>query len=55
MVIESFVGNSSLDWNLWLLRVCSTSVYDLALGISIEKSGIIPIILLLFVVWLFFF
>ena len=44
MVIESFVGYSSLGWHLCSLRVCMTSVQDLlAFIVSAEKSGVILI------------
>ena len=50
MVIESFAGYSSLDWHLCSLRVCMTSVQDLlAFIVSVEKSGVILIGLLLYV------
>ena len=42
MVIESFVGHSSLGWHLCSLRVCMAAVHDL-LGFRVpgENSGII--------------
>ena len=44
MVIESFVGYSSLGWHLCSLSVCITSVQDLlAFIVSGEKSGVILI------------
>ena len=44
MVIESFVGYSSLGWHLCSFRVCMTSVQDLlAFIVSGEKSGVILI------------
>jgi len=44
MVIQSFVGYSSLGWPLFSLRVCMISAQDLlALVGSIEKSGVILI------------
>jgi hypothetical protein len=44
MVIESFVGYSSLAWHLCSLRVYLTSVQDLlAFIVSVEKSAIILI------------
>ena len=44
IVIESFAGYSSLDWHLWSLRFCRTSVQKLlAFRISIEKSDVILI------------
>jgi hypothetical protein len=50
MVIESFVGYSSLGWHLCSLRVCMTSAQDL-LGFIVfgEKSGIILMGLSLYV------
>jgi hypothetical protein len=46
MVIESFVGYSSLGWHLCSLSVCITSVQDLlAFIVSVEKSGVILICL----------
>jgi hypothetical protein len=51
MVIESFAGYSSLGWHLCSHRVCMTSAQDhLAFIISSEKSGIILIGLLLYVI-----
>jgi hypothetical protein len=42
MVIESFVGHSSLSWHLCSLRVCMASAQDLlAFIVSGEKSGVI--------------
>ena len=50
MVIESFVGYSSLGWHLCSLRVCITSVHDLlAFIVSDKKSGVILIGLPLYV------
>jgi hypothetical protein len=50
MVIECFVGYSSLDWHLCSFRVCMTSAQDLlALIVSGEKSGVIMIGLPLYV------
>ena len=50
MVIESFVGHSSLGWHLCSLRVCMTSVQDLLTFIvSGGKSGVIQIGLPLYV------
>ena len=50
MVIESFVGYSSLSWHLYSLRVCITSVQDLlAFTVSGEMSGVILIALPLYV------
>jgi hypothetical protein len=50
MVIEIFVGYSSLGWHLCSLRVCMTSAQDLlAFIVSGEKSGVILIGLLLYV------
>ena len=44
MVIESFVGYSSLGWHLCSLRVCMRSAQDLlAFIVSGEKSGVILI------------
>jgi hypothetical protein len=44
MVIESFVGYSSLGWHLCSLWVCITSVQNLlVLIVSHEKSGVILI------------
>ena len=59
MVIESFVGYSSLGWHFHSTRVCMTSTQDLlAFIVSGEKSDVIliglplyvtfPILLLLF-------
>ena len=54
MVIESFVGYSSLGWHLCSLRVCMISVKDLlAFIVSGEKSGLILIGLPLYVTWPF--
>ena len=50
MIIESFVGYSSLGWLLCSPRVCMTSAQDLmAFIISGEKSGVILIGLPLYV------
>ena len=50
MVIESFVGHSSLGWHLCSLMVCITSVQDLLTFIfSGEMSGVILIYLSLYV------
>ena len=49
MVIESFVGYSSLSWHLCSLRFCKTPVQDLAFIVSDEKSGVILIDLPLYV------
>ena len=50
MVIESFVGYSSLGWHLCSLSVCITSIQDLlAFIVSGEKSGVILIGLPLYV------
>ena len=50
MVIESFVGYSSLGWHLCSLRLCMTSAQDrLPIIISVEKSGVILIGLFLYV------
>jgi hypothetical protein len=50
MVIESFVGYSSLGWHLCSLRVCMTSAQDLlAFIVSVEKSDVILIGLPLYV------
>ena len=50
MVIESFVGYSSLGWHFCSLRVCITSAHDiLAFKVSVEKSGVILIGLFLYV------
>ena len=44
MVIESFVGYSSLGWHLCSLRVCVTAAQDLLAFIVFgEKSGVILI------------
>ena len=44
IVIESFVGYSSLGWHLCSPRVCMTSAQDLlAFIVSGEKSGVILI------------
>ena len=54
MVIESFSGYSSLGWHLCSLRVCMSSAQDLlAFIVSIEKSGVILIVLPLYVTWPF--
>ena len=51
METENFAGFSSLGWHLCSLRVCMTSAQDhLAFIISSEKSGIILIGLLLYVI-----
>ena len=53
MVIESFVGYSSLGWHL---HICIMLDQDsLAFIVSIEKSGVILIGLPLFVTWPFSF
>jgi hypothetical protein len=45
MVIESFVGHSSLGWHLFSPRVCMMSSQDLlAFVVSGEKSGEILIV-----------
>ena len=50
MVIESFVGYSSLGWHLCSLSVCITSIQDLlAFIVSGGKSGVILIGLPLYV------
>jgi hypothetical protein len=50
MVIESFVGYSSLGWHLCSLSVCITSAQDLlAFIVSGEKSVVILIGLPLYV------
>jgi hypothetical protein len=50
IMIESFVGYSSLGWHLCSLRVCMTSVQALlAFTVSGEKSGVILIDLPLYV------
>ena len=49
MIIESLAGYSSLGWHLCSLRVCITSVQDLAFIVSGEKSGVILIDLPLYV------
>ena len=50
MVIESFVGYSSLGWHLCSLRVCMRSAQDiLSFIVSGEKSGVILIGLSLYV------
>ena len=47
MVIESFVGYSSLGWHLCSLRVCMTSAQDLlTFLVSGENFGVILIGLL---------
>ena len=44
MIIESFIGYSSLGWHLYSLRVCITPVQDLlAFIVSGENSGVILI------------
>jgi hypothetical protein len=59
MVIESFVGYSSIGWHLWFFfffffRGCKIPVQDvLASRVSVEKSGIILIGLPLYVTWPF--
>ena len=51
MVIESFVGYSSLGWHLCSLRFCLTSVQDLlAFIVSGEQFGVILIGLPLYVI-----
>jgi hypothetical protein len=50
MVIESFVGYSSLGWHLCSLRVCMTSVQD---HLAFIVSGVILIGLPLYVTWPF--
>ena len=56
MVIESFAGYSSLGWYLWSLTACIMLDHDfLAFIVPIEKSGIIPIGLSLYVTWPFSF
>ena len=53
-VNESFAGYNSLDWDLWFLRVCRTSVQALLyFRVSIEKSGVILIGLLFYVILFF--
>lgn len=55
MVIESFAGYNSLGWHLWSHRVCNTSIQaPLAFRVSIEKSDVILIGMLLYVTWSFF-
>ena len=50
IVIESFAGYSSLGWHLWSLGTCKTYFQNLlVLRVSVEKSGIILIGLLLYV------
>jgi hypothetical protein len=50
MAIESFVGYSNLDWQLFSLRICMTSAQNLlAFIVSGEKSGVILIGLPLYV------
>ena len=54
MLIESFAGCSSLGCYPWSLSVCRTSVQDLlAFIVSMEKSGVILIVLPLYVTWPF--
>jgi hypothetical protein len=54
MVIESIAGYSNVGWHLCSLRVCKTSVQDfLAFRVSVEKSGIVLIVLPLYVTWPF--
>jgi hypothetical protein len=44
MVIDSFVGYSSLGWHLCSLRVCMTSFQDLLVFIDFgKKFGVILI------------
>jgi hypothetical protein len=51
MVIENFVGYSSLGWHLCSLRICMRSAqYLLTFIVSGEKSGIILIGLHLYVI-----
>jgi hypothetical protein len=50
MVIENFVGYSSLGWHLCSLRVCMTSAQEfLSFRVSVGKSGVILIGLPLYV------
>ena len=50
MVIENLARYSSLGWHLFSLSVSITSVQDLlAFKVSVEKSGVILICLLLYV------
>ena len=54
MVIESFIGYSSLGWHLRSLRVFKTPVQDLlAFRNSVEKSCVILIGLPLYFTWPF--
>ena len=54
MMIQSFVGHSSLGWYLCSLRVWMTSAQDLlAFIISGDKSGVILIGMPLYVTWSF--
>ena len=56
IVIENFVGYNSLGWNLWSLRVYSTSIQNfLAFKRSLEKQGVILIGLPLYGTWSFSF
>jgi hypothetical protein len=54
MLIENFAGYSSLGWHLSSLRMYMTSDQALlAFIVSVEKSGVILIGLLLCVTWSF--
>ena len=54
IVIETFVGYSSLGWHLCSLRVCMRSAQDLLAFIVLgEKSALILIGLPLYVTWPF--
>ena len=55
MLSESFAGYSRLVWHLCSLRVCMISEKILlAFIISLEKSDVVLIGLLLYVTWPFF-
>jgi hypothetical protein len=54
MLIESFVGYSSLGWHLCSLRICMISDQAfLALIVSVEKSCVILIGLTFYLSWPF--
>ena len=53
-LVNSFVGYSSLDWQLYSFMVCMTSVHVLlAFRVPVEKSGVILISLPLHATWPF--
>jgi hypothetical protein len=54
MLVESFAGYGTLSWHLCSLRVCRTSDQALLVFIvSVGKSGVILIGLILHVTWPF--